>query len=161
MAQITVRPWHKRKDRSAIERWPSVDLPAGWRAIGSRGPRQTWAIDRDGELVGRISLRDFLLAYSARLGIYLRSDCYGQGIGTVALREFIANVAPVQAVVLDVAHDNPRAIRCYQKVGFSEVERSNGMIRMMMLTPLGKQFLQREYASFCLDVLNAPRQYLA
>ena len=116
--QIVVRAWHRRKDRSVIERWPAAELPAHWiqSADENDGRRVSWAIDQDGQLVGRITLRGFNQD-RARLGIYLHPGCYGQGIGTEALRQFVG-LAPVSTLRLDVRADNQRAIRCYQNAGF-------------------------------------------
>lgn len=120
---VNVRPWHRRRDRAAIERWPAADLPQHWTVSEpDTGQRESWAIDYAGQLAGRITLRAF--AHNelhdrnmARMGIYLRPGLYGQGIGTAALTRFIA-ISPVGYLRLDVASDNHRAIQCYRRAGF-------------------------------------------
>lgn len=118
---IVIRPWDRRRDRSAIERWPAAQLPAHWMQPADSedaGQRESWAIVLAGQLVGRITLRAFNpISDMARLGIYLHPEFYGQGIGTEALRRFIA-IAPVSTIRLDVSADNQRAVRCYRKLGF-------------------------------------------
>lgn len=120
--EVTIQPWDKRRHRSAIERWPAPQLPEHWlRVIPVLGGRQSWAIELAGELAGRISLRGMTDGFfSATMGIYLRPDLYGQGIGSAAIRAFVP-IAPVTFVTADVALDNERARRCYDKAGFLEL----------------------------------------
>lgn len=139
--EVIVRPWHRRKDRRAIERWPATAILPGWGLLpGSTSDRrQGWAIDLSGGLlVGRITLRDIQPPWYARLGIYLHPDYYGQGIGQAALRAFLP-IAPVHTIWLDVAAHNARAIRCYEKVGFVVQAINGASIEMCIMTPLGQQ----------------------
>lgn len=121
--EVVVRPWHPRRDRSAIGRWPEPILPLHWaETVAVQGQRQSWAIDHAGQLAGRITLRAFghneLHNRSmARLGIYLHPELYGRGIGTAALVQFFA-ISPVDYLRLDVASDNQRAMQCYKRAGF-------------------------------------------
>jgi ribosomal protein S18 acetylase RimI-like enzyme len=103
--------------------------------------------------VGRISLREFCGEFGAKLGIYLHPERYGQGIGTEAMRQFLA-IAPVECISLDVAVDNQRAIRCYQKVGFQFVTASNPII-MLVATRLGRERMEERYASFAATMSHA------
>lgn len=133
LGTISLRPWNRRRDRSEIERWPAPSIPQHWmQVLGEMtGQRQSWAIvagdDQAGaQLVGRLTLRDFHSVWSnARIGIYLRPDCYGQGIGTRALEAFMA-LSPVDFLLADVALDNERARRCYEKAGFLELYTQHG-----------------------------------
>lgn len=122
-----MRAW-TRRDRSAAERWPHSLNPllAIWSVQKpSYGPRVSWAIDVDGETIGRITLRD-VLPSEARIGIYLREDRCGAGFGTEALRLFcdlaFAGLG-FERLRLDVAASNHRALRCYRSGGFREVGR--------------------------------------
>ena len=78
--------------------------------------------DRGGELAGRITLRDEEPRLRvARLGIYLRPDLVGRGIGSAALWQFLdlafGELGLVQ-IRLDVVAANTRAVRCYTRLGF-------------------------------------------
>lgn len=122
--RVRVRKW-ERRDRSAIEHWPRPELPAGWLDAGAVvGPRVSFAVDTwpAGQLIGRITLRD-IQADAARIGIYLHPEWCNQGYGSEALRLVVA-AAPqwgIRQLDLDVAADNLRAIRAYQKAGFRVV----------------------------------------
>lgn len=123
--EITVRPWHRRRDRSAIEHWPRPELPGHWSTVldSTTGQRQSWAIDQVGDLVGRLTLRG-IGDDQATIGIYLRPDKYGQGIGTAALIAF-RQLSPVNYLLAEVAVDNRRARRCYEKAGFLQLQTIN------------------------------------
>lgn len=123
---VTVRTWRRGDDRR-MRRWETPPIPAHWITPATPpggGQRENWAIELEGQLVGRISLYDFnrhpLYQPSARLGIHLRPDSYGRGVGTAALAAFFA-VCPVVYLRLDVASDNRRALRCYRRAGFREL----------------------------------------
>lgn len=130
--EVVVRTW-KRSDRSKLARWPEPDLPAHWRkGIESPGQRASWAIDAAGHLVGRITLRGYNpLTRTARIGIYLHPHWYGQGIGTLALTQFVVMAhCGVDYYRLDVAEDNLRARRCYEKCGFVQVAKYGILVEM-------------------------------
>jgi diamine N-acetyltransferase len=72
---------------------------------------------------------------SAELGRFLAApDAAGRGlIGTACgeLVRFCAETLQLSVMFLEVKEKNERAIRIYTRNGFREVERANGMIRMM------------------------------
>lgn len=84
--------------------------------------RQYAVDDLQGELVGRISLRDIdWPARCAVLGVSFRPGRLNQGLGTDGLRCFCRyyfNVLELQILLLDVAAFNERACRVYEKCGF-------------------------------------------
>jgi RimJ/RimL family protein N-acetyltransferase len=85
----------------------------------------SFAVDLVAEqrLIGRITLRD-ITAESARLGTYLHPAYTSQGFGAEALTIFCGHadrVLQLARLVLDVACDNERAIRCYRRCGFETV----------------------------------------
>jgi ribosomal protein S18 acetylase RimI-like enzyme len=134
VVSITLRPW-KRSDRSKLQRWPAPNLPEHWGQSPPPAPTAgrpvSWAIEQGGHLVGRITQRDEVTVFGlhpwdvARISIYLHPDYYGQGIGTAALQQFLS--LPVHIGIdsfrLYVAEDNRRALRCYQKCGFTVLRR--------------------------------------
>ncbi len=130
--------WWSTQDDQRQRAWPQYPDPCShlWnipRSDGSPtsglfgGPntwmRRTWAIDdRQGTLIGRISLRDIEQRNGrARLGISLAAPYVGQGLGTEALRIFLDyffHELLFRTMVLDVAAFNQRAVRCYERLGF-------------------------------------------
>ena len=82
------------------------------------------------ETVGTIGLRalDFHRG-EGTLGIIIRSDRVGCGLGSDAVRTLVGfgfEELGLERIVLDVAEDNTRAIRCYETVGFRLVGRHMG-----------------------------------
>jgi RimJ/RimL family protein N-acetyltransferase len=84
--------------------------------------RQFSVVDANGELVGRMNLREIdWFARTAVLGISLRPDRLGKGIGTEALQLLLIHFFErmrMNALFLDVAAHNTRAHRCYERCGF-------------------------------------------
>jgi diamine N-acetyltransferase len=78
--------------------------------------------DSQGELVGRLNLRDIdWFARTAVIGISFRPDRLGRGLGTDSLQAFLEyyfQAMRMSALFLDVAAHNARARRCYEKCGF-------------------------------------------
>jgi RimJ/RimL family protein N-acetyltransferase len=125
--QIGIRQWG-RSDRRLMQRWPDADLPAHWYGTGQPEPgqRESFAVDLDSQLVGRITLADQHI-----FSIYLRADRLGRGIGQQATWLFCdyAQRLGLAPLYLNVASDNARAITCYQRVGWQrllEYQASNG-----------------------------------
>jgi RimJ/RimL family protein N-acetyltransferase len=91
--------------------------------VNGRG-RISFAIeDEKGRMIGQISLREIdRRGGVTRLGISLAPDAVNKGYGTEALRTFLRcyfNEMAFKRMVLDVAQYNRRAIRCYEKLGFT------------------------------------------
>lgn len=141
-ARIFLRPWRRVDDELADE-WPPYNdpleplwnIPRPWSAssyswyngFDSAASRRTWAVeDAAGHLIGRISLRDIdeRLA-QARLGITFGAPYVSQRLGTEALTLFLEYyflTLGFEAMVLDVAGPNERAIRCYRRLGFDVID---------------------------------------
>jgi RimJ/RimL family protein N-acetyltransferase len=138
--RVVLRHWQSRDD-GAQRTWPRYTDPlnALWnipRSTGFTGgvffpsstmgfPRRVWAVEYENVLIGRISLRDIdQRKWSARLGISLSAAYVGHGLGTETLALFLdLFFGPLgfQKMVLDVAAFNHRAVRCYQRLGFTIV----------------------------------------
>jgi RimJ/RimL family protein N-acetyltransferase len=136
--RLSIRTWTLHDDELADE-WPPYNDPTEplWnlpRQVGYgdqwgqlldiTGMRRTWAVDnRGGCLIGRISLREIdTRKAQARLGITFGAPYIGQGLGTEALALFLDyyfNDLGFQAMLLDVAAPNQRAVRSYERLGFS------------------------------------------
>jgi RimJ/RimL family protein N-acetyltransferase len=113
--------------------FPIYNLPSrsaaqnGSQSVGPSGDqtrRQYTIEDLNGQIIGRISLREIDDRRSARLGITIGADWVNQGYGTDALRTFLDyffGELGFATIHLDVAAPNRRAIRCYEKCGFRRV----------------------------------------
>jgi RimJ/RimL family protein N-acetyltransferase len=138
-SRVRLRAW-QRGDTLAQDSWPRYTEPFNslWnipRAIrydditirGWSNQRYAWAVeDRSRHLIGRISLREVdPQEGSSRLGISLSQAYVGQGLGTEALALFLDHYfGPLnfRRMHLDVAAFNRRAVRSYERLGFSYVE---------------------------------------
>jgi diamine N-acetyltransferase len=113
----------------------------------ARDCRQFAVCDLEGEMVGRISLReiDWTLGVSV-LGISFHPERLGQGLGTDGLWSFLGHYfGPLRmtALFLDVAAYNSRAQRVYEKCGFYRVGQRWGEAQ----TDLAGVFRKHEYAA--------------
>ncbi|HUT20855.1 MAG TPA: GNAT family protein [Anaerolineae bacterium] len=91
-----------------------------------RDPRYTIERRGDGQIVGRMSLRDIDDRISARLGVRLGADFVDQGYGTeaiVLLLEYCFRTLGFERLYLDVAAVNVRAMRVYERMGFRHTGR--------------------------------------
>jgi RimJ/RimL family protein N-acetyltransferase len=138
--RLSIRTWSLQDDELADE-WPPYHDPTEplWnlpRQVGYgdqwgqllevTGMRRTWAVENPaGCLIGRISLREIdARKAQARLGITFGAPYIGQGLGTEALALFLDYYFTdfgFQAMLLDVAAPNQRAVRSYERLGFSFV----------------------------------------
>lgn len=138
--RLSIRSWTFHDDE-LVDEWPPYNDPLEplwnlprqvglssevWSFFESSAMRRTWAVeDTHGRLVGRISLRDIDSRKSqARLGVTFGAPYIGQGLGTEALALFLGyyfSELGFQLMVLDVAAPNQRAVRTYERLGFSFV----------------------------------------
>lgn len=135
--RIALRPWQHHDDLE-VDAWPPYHDPLEpiWnlpRQGGSWGSgfefsaaRRTWAVDdRNGRLVGRISLREVDQRQgTARLGVTFGAPYVSRGLGSEALAiflEYYFGELGFERMVLDVAGANLRAVRCYERLGFRAV----------------------------------------
>lgn len=87
---------------------------------------QTFAIERDGRVVGAIqwSAENEPDYRHASIDIYLDPSMHGHGYGADAVRTLARHLIAAlgfHRLVIDPAADNTAAIRCYGKVGFRPV----------------------------------------
>ncbi|MFN8477068.1 MAG: GNAT family N-acetyltransferase [Kouleothrix sp.] len=136
--RVAIRSWTFHDDELADD-WPPYNDPFEplwnlprqvglahdvWSFFESSALRRTWAVeDYSGRLIGRISLRDIDTRKSqARLGITFSAAYTSQGLGTEALALFLNyyfTELNFLIMVLDVAAPNERAVRSYERLGFS------------------------------------------
>ena len=90
----------------------------------------------DCEIVGSCYLSSYSkerLAHRAEIGLSVKKDNWGKGIGTQfmeKLLDFARNVAQVEIVSLEVRSDNVRAIGLYRKFGFEKVGNFKGFMKI-------------------------------
>jgi RimJ/RimL family protein N-acetyltransferase len=138
--RLSIRSWTFHDDELADE-WPPYNDPIeplwnlprqygfgsdAWSFFEGSGMRRTWAVEnRSGHLIGRISLRDIdNRKAQARLGITFGAQYIGQGLGTEALALFLNHYFTslnFEAMLLDVAAPNERAVRSYQRLSFQHI----------------------------------------
>jgi RimJ/RimL family protein N-acetyltransferase len=108
-----------------------ISLPAEreWLEKFSKDPHQFAIVDSaSNELIGGCGLKDVdLVNRTALMGIFLgNKEYWGRGYGEEATRllvDFAFSLVNLRSVMLEVFEFNPRAIRCYEKVGFKHVGR--------------------------------------
>lgn len=134
--RVRLRPW-RHYDTLTQDSWPPFNDPTQvfWHiprrmtaadltwSYDYDPSRYIWAVERlNGELVGRISLRDIdKRKVEARLGISFGSPYVSQGLGSEALIIFLNyyfGSLGFRRILLDVAGSNRRAIHCYERLGF-------------------------------------------
>jgi RimJ/RimL family protein N-acetyltransferase len=95
-----------------------------WYAAGKApGNRRFAILDEQGHLIGVVSLRNIDTRLGqATLGIRMSPDAVNHGYGTQAISalvDYAFTAMGLEQVNLDVAENNMRARRCYQKCGFT------------------------------------------
>ena len=81
---------------------------------------------RSGAFIGNVELMDPADS-RAELGIAITAKMQDRGFGTEAVRAVVAygmEKLGLRRIFLKVYPDNARAIRCYEKCGFREYERT-------------------------------------
>ena len=103
--------------------------------------RMDWAIfdNSSGEFAGEVVLNEYDEAkHSMNIRIALRSEFYGRGLGTEAMRlasEYALEQLKLAKVTLSVMVDNARAHRAYEKVGYIDGRQYNeGKIRYQRMS---------------------------
>ncbi|HUU44008.1 MAG TPA: GNAT family N-acetyltransferase, partial [Planctomycetota bacterium] len=133
----------RRFTRADLDRrctWPPYDEPVfshlnlhldtprrrdAWfdREWSAREPFWFAVDDETGELVGTITLRDVQRwKRITRIGVHLHPKRLGRGYGTETMRLFLDyyfDRLGYRMLKLDVAVYNTRAVRCYEKLGFT------------------------------------------
>lgn len=106
---------------------------------------------KDGEIVGDASLNGFFrrMSHRAEFGISVTKSEWGQGIGSALLRKCVryAEIHGIELINLEVRSDNMRAIRVYEKYGFSKIGTSPAYFK-----------IDGEYYDFDLMVLDLRKQ---
>lgn len=109
--------------------WPGLThehVLAKARGDGEEADVTCYAILADGEVAGMIQHHEETDPdyRHAGIDIFLGTPYHGRGLGTDAVRTMARHLVRDlghHRVVIDPAADNPRAIRCYEKVGFKRV----------------------------------------
>ncbi len=154
----TWRPFHNPLSPTWNLRWyGEADMNNWIRGYENDPSRLMFAVAlHDGQVIGRLSLRQIRPGQSAVLGIALGAPWVSHGYGTEILQGFMPfyfNKLGFQVLRLDVAAPNMRAVRCYEKVGFVKTGESFRSVtamdaRAFMETPeyaAHPQFLRRRF----------------
>lgn len=88
----------------------------------------------NGEIVGNGSINSLSgrMSHRAELGISVRKDYWGKGIGTKLMDALIAFArnAGFEILSLEVRSDNDRAIRLYERFGFKKIATYPGFMKI-------------------------------
>lgn len=114
LAEPSVAPWWTLAPDGAAKDWLAD------------GDQVTFAIEREGRVIGSIQFSEVDEAdyRSAGLDLFLATDAQGLGYGTDAVRtlaRFLIQVRGHRRLTIDPAAANERAIHVYGKVGFRPV----------------------------------------
>jgi diamine N-acetyltransferase len=135
--RIIIRPL-RRDDLNQMQAWPPFTGPmsASWNLYWEGAAEMDhWFMRRsqdpsylafaatlkNGQVIGRLSLRHIHAGESAVLGIAFGSPWVSRGYGSEALRllaPYYFDTLGFRVLLLDVAATNERAIRCYENCGF-------------------------------------------
>jgi phosphinothricin acetyltransferase len=86
----------------------------------------SYAIRRGGDICGYVSVRQYKTreAYSdtAEIGIYLRNDCCGKGIGDAAVKhiERFAREKGFHVLIASISGDNESSVKVFEKNGYEK-----------------------------------------
>lgn len=90
----------------------------------------------DGEIVGVAdfsSVEHPRIGHRGGMGISVRKDMWGKGVGSMLMEhiiDFAKNVAKVDIIALEVRSDNERAIHLYEKYGFEKFGTFKGYMKI-------------------------------
>lgn len=93
-----------------------------------------YLVKYNGEIVGNGSINSLSgrMSHRAELGISVRKDYWGKGIGTKLMSALIsfARNAGFEILSLEVRSDNDRAIRLYERFGFKKIATYPGFMKI-------------------------------
>jgi RimJ/RimL family protein N-acetyltransferase len=128
--------WHLRRDRDvsllvgnldvpSLEQWRRMYVRNAWHYTGDPNDLASFAIAtvHDDQAIGMVGLRWSALPHrAAELSMWLGKPYWSRGYGTDALQVLLGyafDELGLHKVFLRVLVQNPRAIRCYEKCGFT------------------------------------------
>ncbi|HUF54857.1 MAG TPA: GNAT family protein [Dehalococcoidia bacterium] len=120
----------------SVTEQPTIEEEFDWYVSRRQDPDSVlWAIETtEGTLLGNVELRMSVNNLRGEVGIAIFDrEYWGQGYGTEALKlvlEYAFGELELNRVELTTDHDNTRAIRSYEKCGFTQegVLRKHRMI---------------------------------
>lgn len=93
-----------------------------------------YLVKHKGEIIGNGSINGMSgrMSHRAELGISVRKDHWGHGVGTMLMERLIAFAehAGFEILCLDVRSDNDRAIHLYKKFGFERIATYPGFMKI-------------------------------
>lgn len=122
-----MRAWKPHRDPLLQDYNLAYETATEWQSWLRHRLRHRWAYairNRDGVLIGQLSLRHLDVPHSSRLGFSLAAQYVGQGYGRDAMEAFLSyyfDSLNFDEMRLDVSGANLRARHVYQKLGFQTV----------------------------------------
>lgn len=106
--------------------WPDLSEPELVEKAEGQGDATGFAIVLDNELIGLVQYHEELDPDYRHAGIdlFLGTPYQGRGLGTDTVRTMARHLIDDRShhrLTIDPVAHNPRAIRCYEKVGFRRV----------------------------------------
>ena len=93
-----------------------------------------YLVKHNGRIIGNGSVNSLSgrMSHRAELGISVRKDYWGKGVGGMLMDVLIAfaREADFDILSLDVRSDNMRAIRLYEKYGFKKIATYPGFMKI-------------------------------
>jgi RimJ/RimL family protein N-acetyltransferase len=114
---------------------PSSDQVRAWMSTHTGETSVVLLATRDGQLLGTLNLSRFArphLDHAVGLGLNVRADVRGQGIGRALLRAglaWFASALAIERIELEVVSHNASAIHLYEEAGFMLEGRKLGAVR--------------------------------
>lgn len=117
----------------------SIDIEQEKEMLKKRAnsDRQVFFVAKYGDEI--VGLADFSsvehprLGHRGSMGISVKKDMWGKGVGSMLMEHiinFAKNVAKVDIIALEVRSDNERAIRLYEKYGFEKFGTFKGYLKI-------------------------------
>ncbi|PCN48551.1 alanine acetyltransferase [Curtobacterium sp. 'Ferrero'] len=118
-----LRPWEPQRPDSWFTVAGQLDTITQLRAAERRGTGQSFVIDSDGEIVGRITLSGITRGalQSCALGYWVRADRQGRGHATEAVRLAVSHAFDrlgLHRVQAETLPENHRSQRVLERNGF-------------------------------------------
>lgn len=93
-----------------------------------------YLVKYNGEIIGNGSINSLSgrMSHRAELGISVRKDFWGKGVGSMLMMELIAFAknSSFEVLSLEVRSDNQRAIHLYEKFGFLRIGTHPGFMKI-------------------------------
>ena len=122
-ASVHYQAWQEAYAGLVSEAYLAALTPQRCEELARRAPENTLIALKDGKVIGFTAFgicRDEDAAETGEIfALYVLAAFYGSGVGRRLMEEALARLAPYRRVAVWVLEGNRRAIRFYEKCGFS------------------------------------------